>query len=157
MSNVGQYLPGLRPISGAINKLTAPIYAKYGLVKSRIITDWDIIAGKTIATQSKPLNLYFKGEAKNNGLLVVEVYNSSLAMQMLYMEPIIIEKISTYFGYKVVSKIKIQQKPMSRNSLANKPAAIKEKRPINQDILLMINNIEDPELKKSLQNLLEAI
>ena len=64
-----------------------------------------MIVGKTFAKSSMPRRIIFDRQQKKAAILHLEVYDSSMPMEITYMEPIIIEKISTYFGYKAVERI----------------------------------------------------
>lgn len=152
-------LPGLRQLSMAFDRVMSPHYHKYGAVRSRLLLDWEKIVGKTLAQGTAPGKLVFRAGERSDGLLYVEIYHSSLATQMMYMEPIILEKIATYFGYKAVAKMRLVQKPVSMPKIAlknniNSTVSVKSENP---KIALLINDIEDNDLKASLENLLKSL
>jgi hypothetical protein len=109
-SNNTRKYRGVTALSSALNHVTNPIYAKRGFVANKIISDWELIVGKSLARYSIPRKLFFAKDKKAGGVLNVDVFDSGMAMEMTYMEPIILEKIATYFGYKAIDKLKITQK-----------------------------------------------
>ena len=154
MSNKNRKYYGPLQIGGALDKVTKPILNRRGFAENKIIVDWDKIAGERIAKFSSPRKIYFQKEKRSEGVLHVEVYDSSLAMEMTYIEPVIIEKIAAYFGYKAVAKIKIIQnlKKIVDDKQEAKPEIIlsnKNNRSLNDSLA----DIEDEEMRLCLQKL----
>lgn len=145
---------GVRPLSMALDVLTKPVFIKRGFAESRIITDWEKIVGKAIALHSIPRKLSFSRDRHVNGTLYIDVNNSGFATELLYFEPIILEKISCYFGYKAVSKLKITQNLNFPIKTPNKESV---KQPLQKEAVekleSLISSIDDPELKSSLRSL----
>ncbi len=81
---------------------------KYGFVNADIITNWEIIAGKDIATKITPIKIVFPFAKKNQGTLYVKITNSAFASIIQYQFPNIIDKVNQYFGYNAISYIKIK-------------------------------------------------
>jgi hypothetical protein len=152
-------LPGLKQAVFALERVMSPIYGRRGAVQSRLLMDWEKIVGKTLARSSCPVRLVFREGCRVDGLLYVEIYHSSLATQMMFMEPIILEKIATYFGYKAVAKIRLVQKPSPKPMSATVVAAPRSVplKPTNQKLSLLIKEIEDKEMRQSLENLLHVL
>lgn len=152
--NVRQY-SGVRMLSGSLNVVTKPIFKQRGFVENKIITDWDFIVGKELGSCSTPKKISFNRDKKANGILHVEVYDSGLAMEMTYMEPVLIEKISVYFGYKAVEKLKITQRPGGKLNI--KEVKTPPVRNLSEGKKHLLNNylseIEDEELRTALSNL----
>ena len=148
---------GSRKLSQSLEYAVKPIFARRGFAETRIITDWYKIVGKQISSFSQPRKISFKKGSKVNGILYIEVYDGGMATQITYMQPQIIERISCYFGYKAIDKIKIIQKPLDINLLKQKviePYVVPEIGNIKSNKLKdLLSNIEDDELKKSLSNL----
>ena len=151
-------LPGFRKIEMSLDRVVKPIYSHYGMVWVKLMMDWELIVGPTLAAHSKPIKLAFKPDCKTEGLLVVEVYHSSLATQMLFMEPLILEKIATFFGYKAVAKMRILQKPMFKPIIPPSSKITKQaKKILDPELVNQVEKIDDPELQESLKSLLTCI
>lgn len=146
---------GPGPLSRSLDKATKPFFIQRGFAEGRIITDWNIIVGSALGQCSQPKKLSFPKEKRSGGILYVEVYDSGMATQMVYLEPMIIEKIATYFGYKAVGKIKLIQKPSGRVMTQPKAAlpAKKLSPPDEQKLKNLLHGIKDEALKASLASL----
>lgn len=145
---------GTKSLSQALDIITKPVFLKRGFAQNRIITDWNKIVGDSIAACSVPRKLSFQNDKKTNGTLYVEVSNSGFATEIVYIEPMILEKIACYFGYKAVSRLKILQNP--KNQVAAQPKKVPKKEisvENNNALELSLAGIDDEELKESLRSL----
>jgi hypothetical protein len=152
--NIRQY-SGVRMLSSSLNFVTKPIFKQRGFVENKIITDWDFIVGKELGSCSTPKKISFAKDKKANGILHVEVYDSGLAMEMTYMEPVLIEKISVYFGYKAVEKLKILQRPGGKLDIKEaKKVAVRNLSEEKKTLLnSYLSEIEDEDLRLALSSL----
>lgn len=110
---------GNKTLSQSLDNAVRHVYKKRGFAQTRIISDWKSIVGKQFALYSHPRKVYFSTN-NANGTLYVEVYDSSVAMQLSYMEQQILEKISMYLGSNSINKIKIFQNPIDIDLLIKK-------------------------------------
>jgi hypothetical protein len=145
---------GSKTLSHALDIITRPVFLKRGFAENRIITDWVNIVGKATACRSVPRKLTFARDKKSNGTLYVEVHNSSFATEMVYLEPMILEKIACYFGYKAVSRLKILQNPQHLAVPQDIPIPKKNIPTEKLSALeLSLAGIDDEDLKASLRSL----
>lgn len=149
---------GAKNLSYSLDFVTKPIFKRRGFTENKILTDWNQIVGENLGQCSAPRKLFFSRDKKSDGTLYIEVYDSGMAMEMTYMEPIIIEKIASYFGYKAIAKLKIIQRPgggmpsKERKDLSVKDGAvIPDAKQQQFDDLL--DGIEDEEMKAALMSL----
>ncbi len=92
-----------------------------GLAEARVITDWPDIVGRAIAAGSCPERLVRgRGEAEG-GVLRVRVAGG-LALELQHLEPIVIERLNTYFGYRAVERLQIVQGPLPERPAPRRPA-----------------------------------
>ena len=105
---------------GAYNKLSdivkgvaKPSLDKFGWEEGRLFSGWSEAVGREISSKCQPKSLKFPRGKKNGATLTVEV-EDSFAVEIAHMENILIDKISVLFGYKLVDKIKILQKPTDK-------------------------------------------
>lgn len=145
---------GNKKLSQSLDYAIKPICQKKGIAQTRIITDWHNIIGKDYAIFSQPRKIKFPLGSKANGILHIEVYDSSIAMQISYIKPQILEKLATYFGYKAICDIKIFQKPIDINCLIESEIKPYKEPLLDEQSLLKLDNlltdIEDANLKKQL-------
>lgn len=146
-------------LSSSLNFVTNPIFKRRGFVENKIITDWDLIVGKDLGSCSTPKKISFAREQKANGVLHVEVYDSGIAMEMTYMEPVIIEKISVYFGYAAIKKLKIVQRPGGQFKVREEKEVIQHKLSDEKKAVLdgYLDDIDDEELRAALSSLGQGV
>ncbi|MDB2414903.1 DciA family protein [Rickettsiales bacterium] len=146
-----KYLPGPRKIGYALDKATKPVLSKRGFIHSKLIADWDKIVGPVLGEYSSPQKISFWRDANINGTLYIEIYDSGMATELTYLEPVIIEKIAVYFGYKAIAKLKLLQNPGSMpkavNNSINKKKTVKEP---SLSLLDLVKDIDDDVLRNSL-------
>lgn len=145
----------MKDLSASLDKITKPIFKKRGFIENRIITDWSNITGGELATNSSPRKLVFQKDKTTDGTLHIEVYDSAIAMELTYMEPVLIEKIACYFGYKAVARLKIIQKPMSMRHASSKPEnkIITLSNEQQQYLNSSLQDVEDEEMRNALKGL----
>lgn len=100
---------GMRPASALLKKLVAPALRKQGFSQADIITRWGTIVGSLLAERSVPQRLRFGPEG---GVLQVTV-DGSYALELQHQEPVIIDRINSYFGYRAVARINMRQAPIA--------------------------------------------
>ncbi|QGR03354.1 DUF721 domain-containing protein [Ehrlichia ruminantium] len=78
-------------------------------IEIRLFLNWVNIVGKEISQIAVPRRLLFLDNV-NTALLYLTVNSGGAAIDIQYNIPVIIEKISMFFGFKAVHGIKIKQK-----------------------------------------------
>ncbi|WDM84810.1 DUF721 domain-containing protein [Ehrlichia sp. JZT12] len=78
-------------------------------IEIRLFLNWNNIVGEEIAKVTRPKKLLFLDNT-NTGILYVIVNSGGMAINVQYAIPVIIEKISVFFGFKVIHAMKIQQR-----------------------------------------------
>ncbi|MCD6035618.1 MAG: hypothetical protein K0R63_1359 [Rickettsiales bacterium] len=144
-------------LKSALSSLLAPALKTRGFAEQRILTDWQLIVGELLARYSTPKKLQFPGSERKDGVLHVEVYDSGLAMQLQHLEPQLLEKIATYFGYRAVGKLKILHRIRPAGFIpapALKVAPPLDVTPSEKEVLTQqVAGIEDPALAEILLSL----
>ena len=101
----------LGSINGYISKITNQISKKKGgkiNILLSINQNWHKIIDQKIASNSFIYNLKFDKQT-NHSTLFIKCHNSSVACCIENEKSNIIEKICSYYGYKVISDIKVKQ------------------------------------------------
>jgi hypothetical protein len=143
-----------KTLAYCVEPVTLPVMKKQGLAGIRIITDWPIIVGASLAQRCIPEELNFPRGKKSGGTLSIAV-ESGFAPQLQHEIPVIIERLANYFGYKAVARITIShsyaavkaksmlpppQPPLQRTGASAIPAALPEE-------------VTDPELRAALESI----
>ncbi len=112
-----------RSISDLARGINNRAFRRFGFAKSDILLHWHEIVGSVLARSSLPERLALP---KNNeqsdgraGVLHIRV-DGSYAPEMQHLEPIVIDRINSYYGYKAVERLifrhgPVQGKNVSRN------------------------------------------
>ncbi len=122
---------------------------KRGYMIGALINDWPLIIGESYAPYCAPENISFfkKGQG---GTLQMVVYSQSMILSLHHLQPVIIEKINTYFGYKAVDKITFKKGIMPFKKPLKVPTS---PRPIDPQVNKLLDSFPDGDLKESLRGL----
>lgn len=153
--NVKRYRRTALPLSRLVEEETKPLMKKHGLVAARIITEWEKIAGKTLAKHSLPTRIRFPKGQKREGTLYVTVA-PGWAPEIQHLTPLILEKIAIYFGYRAVESLKLTTAPLPQS---NEKAQYRTLPPLPAkdaaSISTSLAHVEDAELRATLQHYAE--
>ena len=153
---------GLTKISDSMTGMVKKLLGNQGFVEIDLIKNWAKIVGDDLAKVSLPQKIDFKKEARGEGTLRLMVSTGAFALEIAHQEPLIVEKINTYFGYKAVEKIKIIQSGEADYILSEpKFADIEKKKLVTKEEQNYINAVTDgvqnEELKNKLASLAKSI
>lgn len=152
---------GMRAIGASLPRITAPVLDKQGLGKegidaARLVSEWPAIIGQALADHCWPVKLSFPRGERREGTLRLRVV-TALALEIQHREPVLLERINGYFGYRAVARLAIVQGPPP---LPDRPAppvlrplAAAERRELDK----RLDPIVDPELRAALDRLGSAI
>lgn len=99
----------LQNISGVLLPLAKKLVGKKAFAEADVICNWENIAGKDVASYSKPLRIDFKKGERIGGTLYVETYGGAFALELQTKSKVLIDKVNVFFGYKAVQQLKIVQ------------------------------------------------
>ena len=145
------YVQGLRPFGNTLPRGIKGILKKNGYNYSEIINKWNLLVGKDISNYCYPKSIKMS-QTDKNGTLILSVERGN-EINVEYSKEEIINKVNSYFGYKLISSIRLQ----TFNS-----AIIKEKKKhlLNKSSKKFenkINEIENKDIRNSLSQLLDII
>ena len=96
-----------RPVASTLHKVTEKIYRKRGFASSGVLNNWAAIVGKDLARPTVPERL------SADGTLRLRV-DGPLATEIKHLEPQILERIASYFGYRAVNRLSLIQGPLEK-------------------------------------------
>jgi len=143
------YVQGLRPFGNTLPRGVKGILKKSGYNYSEIISKWNMLVGKDISSCSYPKSIKMTTE-DTNGLLVLAVKRGN-EITVEYSKTEIINKINSYFGYKIIDKVRLETFEMKTNSKKNRSSLVSGAS--KNRYLKNINNINNELIKNSLINL----
>ena len=143
------YVQGLRSFGNTLPRGIKGILKKNGYNYSEIISKWNILVGKNISNCCFPKSIKMTKSDKSGTLILSVERGNEITVE--YSKNEIINKINSYFGYKLINEIKLQtfnsadKKNKSINLIDKSSKQYKEK----------INKIGNKEIRDSLSQLLE--
>ena len=100
------YVQGLRSFGNSLPRGVKGILKKNGYNYSEIISKWNSLVGKDISNCCFPKSIKMSRE-NNNGTLILSVERGNEIIAE-YSKNEIINKINSYFGYKLIDQIRLQ-------------------------------------------------
>jgi len=143
------YVQGLRPFGNTLPRGVKGILKKSGYNYSEIISKWNMLVGKDISSCSYPKSIKMtKGDT--NGLLVLAVKRGN-EITVEYSKKEIINKINSYFGYRLINEIRLKTINSEIKKITNKNILKK----FSKNFEKKINEIKNKDIRDSLSQLLE--
>ena len=145
------YVQGLRPFGNTLPRGVKGILKKSGYNYSEIISKWNMLVGKDISSCSYPKSIKMtKGDT--NGLLVLAVKRGN-EITVEYSKKEIINKINSYFGYRLINEIRLKTINSETKKIKNNNTLKK----FSKNFEKKINEIKNKDIRNSLSQLLDVI
>jgi hypothetical protein len=142
---------GFRALAEAVASIAAPLLGRRGLADGRVVAEWASIVGEPLAVRSLPEKLVRAPEGRG-GTLHVRVGSGALALELQHLEPVVLERINTYFGYRAVERLKLVQGPLPACATTGLPPP--SPTPADEARAeALVADIDDPELRRTLAGL----
>ena len=148
------YVQGLRPFGNTLPRGLKGILKKNGYNYSEIISKWSMLVGKDISNCSYPKSIKMK-KGNSNGTLILGIKRGDEIL-IEYSKKEIMDKINSYFGYKLIDEIKLQtfSSKINKNNKNNKNKFTEK---FSKNFQEKINEIKNESIKNSLSQLLKVI
>ena len=145
------YVQGLRPFGNTLPRGVRGILKKNGYNYSEIISKWNMLVGKDISSCSHPISIKMrKGDTK--GLLILAVKRGD-EITVEYSKKEIINKINSYFGYRLINEIRLKAVNSEIKKIKDKNTLKK----FSKNFEKKINEIKNKNIRNSLSQLLNVI
>ena len=145
------YVQGLRSFGATLPRGVKSILKKNGYNYSEIISKWSMLVGKDISSCSYPQSIKMK-KGNSNGTLILGIKRGE-EIHIEYSKKKIMDKINSYFGYKLISEIKLQTFSPKINMGKEKIRGEK----FSKNFQKKVNEIKNESIKNSLFKLIKAI
>ena len=136
----------IQSLGSLLPKVARPVLGRHGLAAGGIVADWPSIVGAQLAECCLPMRLVFPPGERAAGTLYLRV-QGSLALELQHLEPVVLERINSYFGYRAVIRLKIQQGPVPRPPRVKAPPPMPADDPAIDDA---VSGVTDKELRRCL-------
>ena len=147
------YIQGLRSFKNSLPKNVKKILNKKGFVYSEILNRWSYLVGNETSKVSFPKT--FKPSGKNTpGTLIISAQRGN-EINIEFSKNTIIEKINSFFGYKVLNNVRLETFNNLKENINKKKMHISANNKAKfKDSLKSLNN---EKIKKSLIELINVI
>lgn len=145
----------LRAIAAEVPKIAGAALGKRGFAEAQLVAQWPAIIGESLAAGVSPDRLSFPRGERRDGTLHLRVA-PGLALEVQHREPVLIERINAFFGYRAVARLALTQGPPAQPAPPpprRRPLKAEERQSLDQ----RLQAIEDAGLKAALQRLGEAV
>ncbi len=144
-------------LGSTISRLTKPFFVRRGLADGKIAREWTEIVGPMIARHSQPDRITYQNSKRQNGLLHLRVDHSAMATELQHLEPLLLERINRYFGFKAVAKMRFIHGPLSKTPFDKRAIKTRQAKTQNPAINEAVKRITDQELRDALNRLSNAV
>jgi hypothetical protein len=147
---------GLRALERLLPGVAGEALKKRGFGEYGILNAWESVVGAHLARYSAPVRIVFERGKTADGVLHIQVA-PMMALEFQHMQPIILDRIAAYFGYRAVSRLVLLQSPhIFAPKRAEAPVAAARRASAPQ-IEAALSGCEDDDLRQSLQMLAKAV
>ncbi len=143
-----------RGLNVALGRLTKPLVKQRGAVFGDILSRWPEIVGPLLSPDTQPERLTYGARDGHGATLEVGV-NGAQALELQHLAPLVIERINSYFGYRVVAVLKLKQMPIRPKPSQVRPSRIPQRLGPEEAARLaeLLSAIEDKNLRQALETL----
>ena len=145
------YVQGLRPFGNTLPRGIKGVLKKNGYNYSEIISKWNLLVGKNISNSCYPKSIKMT-QGNKNGTLILSVERGN-EINIEYSKNEIINKINSYFGYKLIKEIRLQTFSLG----AKKDKNIKNQITLSKNYEKKINEIKNKNIRNSLSQLWDTV
>lgn len=158
-----------RALAGLVDTLTKPLLDRHGFVHGAIATKWPDIVGDDMARHTQPEKIVFSKDGVSGGVLHLKCASGALATEIQHLEPQILERINTFFGYRAIVRLVLKQGPLPQSrgkaggkaqtggATAEPPLSAADAKALAQTLADTLAQVDDEELRAALAKLGEGV
>ncbi len=152
---------GTRPLAASVGGLSKSVFGKRGFAEAGLVTGWENIVGPALAENCWPDRLTFPPGRRDGGTLRI-LASGGLALELQHMEPQLLERINSHFGYRAIERMTIVhappgRKPGGQNRKSEKPARRAPDPGARAAVEDALAAVEDEEIRDALARLGRAV
>lgn len=142
-----------KALGATVERITKPLFGSRGLADGTIVRHWTTIMGAEVARVTAPEKLVYPGRERREGTLHLRVASGAAATVIQHNEPIVLERINGYFGYRAVARLLIKQGPVVSAPDVPSESAPAPDAGADADIAATVAPVDDPDLRDALESL----
>ncbi len=135
------------------DRVTRPVFGKHGFAGGALVVDWPAIVGSAVASHTLPVRIKFPPKDRSEGTLMVKVDSGAFALEVQHLEPLILDRINGYFGWKAVARLKLLQGPLPEPPKRANVVKAGAEAKVDPGIIAKLDTVEDPDLREVLARL----
>jgi len=144
----------MQAIGAMLSRVAGPALGGHGLGEAQLIRHWSAIVGERLARETCPEKISFRRGERRDGTLRLGV-SPGIAPEIQHGEPVILERINAFFGYRAVVRLTLRQTLRPRPAEPPPPRRLSAE---EQDaIARRVAAVGDAELRAALERLGGAI
>ena len=113
----------MKSLGSAASKVAAPVLGRRGFGEAQMVLAWASVVGDGLAGETQPVKLSFGRGERANGTLHLRV-TSGAALAVKHLEPLLIERVNAFFGYRAVGRLALRQGPLPVKPPPPEPRAL---------------------------------
>lgn len=98
----------MQTVGAVLPRIAGKALGKQGLGEAQLLQHWAEIVGERLAKSTSPERLSFTRGARRDGTLKLRVA-PGIALEIQHGEPVLLERINGFFGYRAVARISLSQ------------------------------------------------
>jgi hypothetical protein len=138
-------------LAETVSAVAGPILGLRKFAGSLAAAEWVSIVGERLAADSLPERV-MPSPGDQGGTLHVRIASGAVGLELQHLEPLIVERINTYFGHRAVARLKLVHRPMPRtesDGIAVRALAAADERMIDDSVA----GVDEPDLQQALREL----
>lgn len=143
-------------VSDLMGKVAGAALARQGFAQLEIIARWPAIVGDLLALHSAPERISFPMTDHVGGTLYIRT-SGAFALELQHLQPIVIERINSYYGFPAVARLAIRQGPLPEVRMPKRfrarPLTAAERTALDQTL----DKTADKGLREALQSLGQTV
>jgi hypothetical protein len=112
---------GPRRLGLFLGRITRPLLGKRGIAEAVVVLRWSEIVGEDLARQCLPERVSVS-RGNPGGVLHLAV-EPAAATRVQHLEPTILERVNTFYGYRAVVRLALRQEPRAARRRAGRQPA----------------------------------
>lgn len=112
--------PGPQTIAKLVGKAASAALRRRGFAEADILNHWSRIVGPNLADVSSPERLTYPRQSTRDATLRIRVA-PGWAPEFQHFEPLIVERVNSYFGFRAVARLQLIQAPIIKKVGKKKP------------------------------------
>lgn len=145
-----------RALAASLPKAARKSLRRHGFAEAGVVTDWPTIVGPLLSAHSAPQRLTFPRGSRLDGTLHVLV-SGPFSTELQHLEPMVIERINGYFGYRAIARLRLVQGVLPRPEPRRRKEPEATEPALDPVSAAELEKVEAPELRAALERLGKAM